>query len=145
MRNLFPRFLWSAFPDTLLLASSELSQRIKSCHTSVSVQNFKSQWRSLRKVFEGLKPFVASFRQGKGKPREPAPDSVQYWNSRRMPCTCTLLLGGGGSVESNALDFAEYTRIAISCKYSANLCKIGQLQARNYSYSSYGISYFEIL
>lgn len=29
--------------------------------------------------------------------------------------SCTLLLGGGGSVDSKALDFAEYTRIAMSC------------------------------
>ena len=28
--------------------------------------------------------------------------------------SCTLLLGGGGSVDSKALDFAEYTRIAMS-------------------------------
>lgn len=27
----------------------------------------------------------------------------------------TLLFGGGGSVDSKAFDFAEYTRIAISC------------------------------
>ena len=121
--------------ETARVTSSELSQRISSCHTSVlaisgadSVQWISSASEFLKFLSEGANRAKKDFKNlhllsndGRFKRFECKWHGHSVKDVKVFPVisesgnSCALLLGGGGSVDSKALDFAEYTRIAMSC------------------------------